>query len=423
LNINILFIKTINHKQIITGYLLIMQLKKNIKMKISYKPLFITILSLSSLLLLSCNEPKNDNKNESATVKQLKHSDDLLIVSKKQFEHNKMQLGKVSVDTFFSKITAQGALDVPPSNKAVVSSYMSGKIKNIKFIVGDKVRKGQLLVQITDPDYIQLQQDYLKAKDNWEFARKEYERQQQLAAQKVVSQKKLQQAKRQYLNAKANYNALKQQLFLLHINPVNVENGKMTATINLYAPISGYISKLFVTEGSAVNENDKIMEIINNDHMHLELRVFEKNIMKVKAGQPIIYTVPGVEKRKYTGYVKLIGREIDPETRSILVHGHLNEPHPQFIAGMYIEAQIAIGKQSGLAVPASAVIKDGEHSVVLKLVKQDENDYEFKPVDVQTFEEENGKIRIHSGQIKQGDVILAKGGFFLVGAGEGGHSH
>ncbi len=382
--------------------------------------LLVTILSIS-LLSQSCKDKTNEQAtaqpHKTAASKQL---DNMLTVTKQQFKMNDMQLGKVGIDTFYQTITAQGALDVPPSNKAVVSSYMPGKIKNIKLIAGDKVRKGQILAQITNPDYIKLQQDFLKAKEDLQFAKNEYERQKQLAAEKVVSQKKLQAAERQFLNAKANYNALKEQLLMLHISPVNVQNGRMTATINLYAPINGYVSKLYVTEGSAVNENDKIMEIINNDHMHLELRVFEKNIMKVKKGQSITYTIPGVEDKTYQGYVKLIGREIDPETRSILVHGHLKEPHPRFIAGMYIEAKIAVGKQPGLSVPANAVIKDGDEHFILKLIKQDDNNYVFKNIPVKTYEEQNGKIRIQSSELKDGDPILTKGGFFLLGGNGGG---
>ena len=375
--------------------------------------------------LVSACEQKQEAENQQTTQEIQTAEKDIIVISRAQFEANEMELGTVKTDTFYQKITAQGVLDVPPSHKAVVSSYLPGKVKNVRLIVGDKVRKGQLLVQISNPDYIKLQEDYLQAKEEAAYLKQEYKRQKQLAAEKVVAEKKRQNARRKYQNAVARLQALKEQLRLLHIRPEAVENGNLTATIQLYAPISGYISKLYVTEGSAVEASDKIMEIINNEHTHLELKVFEKDIMKLKKGQKITYQVPGIKEQTYSGYVKLTGREIDPETRSVLVHGHLNEPHPKFIAGMYIEANIHVGEMTGLAVPATAIVKDADKAFVLKLVQKDEQDYELMKVPVHILDEEKELVHIEAGQVQPGDTILTKGGFFLVGTGGkgGGHSH
>ncbi len=381
------------------------------------------LLSILAGFSISCQEKTKPQITETADEHQDDDNQDIITVSKEQFKANAMQIGQVAIDTFYQKVTAQGMLDVPPSHKAVVSSFLPGKVKNIKLIVGDKVRKGQLLAQISDPDYIKIQQDYIQAKENLDYQKQEYNRQKALAKEGVSSQKKWQETQRQYRTAQVRYYGLLEQLKMLHINPKNVENGKLTATTNIYAPISGYISNLYVTEGSAVGEQDKIMEIINNEHIHLELQVFEKNIMKIKKGQKIIYKVPGLEEQIYNGSVKLIGREINPETRSILVHGHLKEPHPKFIAGIYIEAKILTKQISGLSVADTAIVKDGDEAYVLKLIKTDDEDYEFEKVPVKIIEEDPQKVHIDSKTLSKGDKILAKGGFFLIGGGEGGHEH
>ncbi len=381
------------------------------------------LLSILAGFSISCQEKTKPQITETTDEHQDDGNQDIITVSKEQFKANAMQIGQVAIDTFYQKVTAQGMLDVPPSHKAVVSSFLPGKVKNIKLIVGDKVRKGQLLAQISDPDYIKIQQDYIQAKENLDYQKQEYNRQKALAKEGVSSQKKWQETQRQYRTAKARYYGLLEQLKMLHINPKNVENGKLTATTNLYAPISGYISNLYVTEGSAVGEQDKIMEIINNEHIHLELQVFEKNIMKIKKGQKIIYKVPGLEEQTYNGSVKLIGREINPETRSILVHGHLKEPHPKFIAGIYIEAKILTKQMPGLSVADTAIVKDGDEVYVLKLIKTDDKDFEFEKVPVKIIEENAQKVHIDSKTLSKGDKILDKGGFFLIGGGEGGHEH
>jgi len=381
------------------------------------------LLSILTGLSISCQEKPKQQVTETNNEQQDNDHKDIIVISKKQFKANDMTIGQVVIDTFYQKVTAQGVLDVPPSNKAVVSSFLPGKVKNIKLIVGDKVRKGQLLAQISDPEYLKIQQDYIQAKENLDYQKQEYNRQKELAKEGVTSQKKWQETQRQYRTAKARYYGLLEQLKMLRINPKNVENGILSATTNIYAPISGYISNLYVTEGSAVGEQDKIMEIINNNHIHLELQVFEKNIMKIKKGQTIIYKVPGLEEQTYKGYVKLIGREINPDTRSILVHGHLEETHPKFIAGIYIEAKILTKQFPGLSVPDTAIIKDSDEVYVLKLIKMDDEDYEFVKVPVKIVEENTQKIHIDSKTLSKGDKILSKGGFFLIGGGEGGHEH
>ncbi len=380
------------------------------------------LLTILTGLSISCQEKDTQQVKDATVAQQDEANHNKIIISKQQFEANNMAIGQIAIDTFYQKVTAQGMLDVPPSHKAVVSSFLPGKVKNIKIIPGDKVRKGQLLAQITDPNYIKIQQDYIQAKENLAYQKEEYNRQKELAKEGVSSQKKWQDTQRQYRTAKARYYGLLEQLKMLHINPKNVENGILSATTNLYAPIGGYISKLYVTEGSAVAEQDKIMEIINNDHIHLELQVFEKNIMKIQKGQKITYNVPGLEDQIYKGYVKLIGHEINPETRSILVHGHLEEPHPRFIAGLYVEAKIMTKQIPGLSVPDTAIIKDGNQVFILKLIENTDKTYEFVKIPVKIIEENNQKIQIESPKLKKGDEILTKGGFFLVGGGgEGDH--
>ncbi len=79
---------------------------------------------------------------------------------------------------------------------------------------------------------------------------------------------------------------------MLNINPSSVEKGIITSTINLYSPIEGYITKVNISNGVYVSPTDAIMEIVDTDHIHLELSVFEKDILNIPmvAGQDILIT-------------------------------------------------------------------------------------------------------------------------------------
>ncbi len=380
-------------------------MKKNI--------LFIAIFALAGLY--SCSSQPGKDKKSEPEKEQAKTNQNSFFISEKQLKDSGMELAKIKTDTFHYEVSAQGYLDVPPSNKAIISSFMPGKAENVHLLSGDFVKKGELLLDISNPQFLLMQQNYLKSKEDLNYLKKEYERQKSLAADSISSQKKLQQSRNAYLNTLANYTTLRQQLMLLHFNIKEIEKGNFSALSPVYAPISGYITRLNITRGSHINPSDVIMEIIDDSHIHLELKVFEKDVLKLQKGQPIEFSIPDMGTEIFHGYVHLIGKKIDPESRTVLVHGHLSGNHPTFVTGMYVEAKILTGSFQGLAVPTTAIIKQEENYFILRLVKQDKNGYKFEKVQVIPGLVKGNKTQVKGNRtLKPGQVILGKGAFFLI---------
>ncbi len=378
--------------------------------------LYIALLALATLN--ACNTATTGNdKNKTETVEKQKEetSPKRFSITRKQLKDSGMELTEIKADTFHYEVSAQGYLDVPPSNKAIISSFMAGKIEGIHLLVGDQVKKGELLLKISNPDFLVIQQKYLKAKEDLAYLKQEYNRQKSLAADSITSQKKLQKSRNTYLNTLANYQTLKQQLTLLHFNLKEVEKGHFSAFSPVYAPISGYITMLKVTRGSHVNPSDIIMEIIDDSHIHLELKVFEKDVLKLKANQPIEFKIPDMGTETFHGMVHLIGKKIDAKSRTVLVHGHLRGNHPAFITGMYVEAKILTGSFMGLSVPTTAIIKQEENYFILRMTKKDANGYTFEKVQVipGLVKGKNTQIK-GNASLKAGQVILGNGAFFLI---------
>ncbi|GAA6765666.1 hypothetical protein AAFH68_16020 [Flavobacterium sp. CGRL1] len=78
----------------------------------------------------------------------------------------------------------QGTVTVPPKSVVSVSIPLGGYIKKTDLMAGMHVRKGQLLAVVEDMQYIQLQQDYLTAKEKYQLSQSEYNRQKELNAKK-----------------------------------------------------------------------------------------------------------------------------------------------------------------------------------------------------------------------------------------------
>jgi membrane fusion protein, heavy metal efflux system len=213
---------------------------------------------------------KNSENNQEALL-EVPIASNELVISKPQFEGEKMALGKLETRTFNETIKTSGLIDVPPHNKASISSFVGGYITKTPLLIGDKVKKGQMLITLENPEYVEIQQQYLEVSEQIAYLQSEFSRQKTLFDEKITSQKNYLKAESSYKSTLALYNGLRKKLSMLNINPATVEQGNITSTINLYAPIDGYVTKVNASNGLYISPSDIVMEIVDTDHIHLEL--------------------------------------------------------------------------------------------------------------------------------------------------------
>jgi len=341
------------------------------------KKLIYSLIILQLIVFSSCGE----KKIEDAGSAENEVLNDLITITKEQFNNSEMALGSITEKPFPVTIQANGMIDVPPENRAVVSASMGGYIKNTPLIIGDKVTKGQRLVTIENPEFVTLQQSYMEVKQELTYLSAEYERQQKLKEENITSQKSSLKAESEFKTANARHNGLKKQLTMLNISPAQVEQGNISSLVSIYSPINGSITQMNVTRGTYVSPASPILEIIDSDHMHLELSVFEKDIMAIKKGQKISFRIPEASDNTFAAEVHLIGTTIN-ENRTIKVHGHLEDEEANFLTGMFVDAEIAVSSTLTKSLPSEAIVEQGENFYVLKLENQGSSGFEFKKIEV-----------------------------------------
>lgn len=369
-------------------------------------------LGLMFISIYSCGEKKNTDN----TTADTEASDGNITVTKEQFDNSKMTLGKIEEKAFPISIPTNGMIDVPPENRAVVTAMMGGYIKKTPLLIGDSVKKGQLLVTIENPEFVRLQQAYMEVKQQLVYLKSEYDRQKTLREENITSQKSFLKAESEFKTANAQYNGLKKQLTMLNISPAQVEQGNISAIATIFAPINGSITKMNVTKGTYVSPATAILEIIDNDHIHLELSVFEKDIMKIKKGQPIRFRIPEASEETFEAEVYLIGTSI-AENRTIKVHGHLHEERKNnFLTGMFVNAEIVTENTSSKAIDASAVVEQEGKYFVLRTTATPNTEYTFEKVEVQIGNTSDGFTQIiNTTAFSDTDSFLTKGAFDLLG--------
>ena len=198
--------------------------------------------------------------------------------------------------------------------------------------------------------------------------------------------------------------------------PNNVTAENITSSINLYAPISGYITRVNVVKGKFAEPTDVIFEIIKTNHLHLELKVYEKDILKVKKGQQIAFRIPETETENYTGEVFLVGKTIEEADRTVTVHCHITEETEiPLVAGMYIEADIFVDTYEKFCLPVDAFLREESKYYVFVNTETDEDGYTFVKTHVGVGEINENCVEIvgKSRQQLEGKKVLIEGAFNL----------
>ena len=408
-------------------------------MNLTIKNIFLIILL--SVITFACSK---EDSSEQGVEEHHEEEENVIELTQGQIKTGGVSMGKIEEKQISGTIKVNGKLDVPPQQLVSISAPLGGFLKNTKLLQGSRVKKGEVIATIENLDFIQLQQDYLEAKNNFEFAKADYERQESLAKENVNSQKTLQQAKSSYATWQAKYNGLREKLNVLKINASSVEGGNITSTINLYSPINGYVTEINVNIGKFVNPSDVLFEIVDTEHLHAELIIFEKDVPKVKTGQRVRFTLAN-ESKERMATVYLIGREIS-EDRTIQIHCHIDIEDKDLLPGMYLSAVVETGGQKVPALPEQAVIDYQGKKYVFVATEAEGHEHEqngnegeaehqeegqhFEMMEVEIGNSELGFTEITGneiGKLKTASIVVS-GAYSILSKmknseEEGGHAH
>ncbi|MBI1222650.1 MAG: HlyD family efflux transporter periplasmic adaptor subunit [Bacteroidetes bacterium] len=310
----------------------------------------LSLLYLSSILLLACNNTSTPVAEDVAQINPDKNSFEL---SDKALQ----TIGLVADVPKFSEITGEidvnGMLDIPPDQNVSYSLPYSGKITQIPLINGMKIKKGKLLFEIENPVFLDMQEQFLRNKSDLETARLNYQRQAELAKDKINAQKDLEDAKNQLQQLEAAYESSKEKLELLNYNPATLTAENLSPKTRFYSDKDYWVKMVHVNMGTFVQSGNLIVELLDLSHLHLELKVFEKDLNKLYIGQKIQFRLQHEEQIR-SASIYLIGKSIDAE-RTVQVHGHLDSDEGNLLPGIFIHASILIAGDSSWWLPSSAL--------------------------------------------------------------------
>ncbi len=391
-------------------------------------------------LLTACNEsPKKelDHNEEHTTTGEGSHAEEgghkeeegVVEISKEQAETIGLEVGLIKKRSIGNNIKVTGILELFPQDRATVSPFVGGNINSIKVIEGDRVRKGEVLAYLQHPDIISMQQELQEKNDELIFLEQDFERKKILYDKGVSSGKEFQMAQSKFRSTTSSVNGLRSKLRLLGLDVSKVVDGEIYSSIPMISPINGFVDDVMISIGDYVAPQSKMFAISDNSKIHLDLKIYEKDINKVREGQQIYFTVASKPNEILEAKVHSIGKTFETNPKALHVHADIDNKGRHLLPGMYVEGRIVQGKKMVFAVPEEAIIKDAGRAFIFVLDNSDTDDgmMKYKMVTVSTGLEDLGFVEISLREkLKKDTKVVTKGAYVLSSEmikGELRHDH
>lgn len=341
---------------------------------------------------------KSNSHNEHAHEEHEEEGLGPVHLSTSKFNSLGIKVDSMPTRSISGVVDVNGRLAVFPQHKAVVTAILGANITSIKVIEGEKVKKGQVLAYLSHPNLTNLQTAYIRAYSQMQYLRKEFDRQKRLYDEGVGAGKTYQQTKADYQAIKGEVKGFEAQLKQLSMNVEKIKDGNIYVNVPVVSPIDGNIEKVLVQIGQFVDAQAEILGIINIDHVHADLMIFEKDVYKIREGQKVSFTVESVPGKNLTATISAVGKNFEQNPRIVHVHAEIDQKEPLLIPGMYINGRIYTESSLVKALPEEAIIVEEGKSYIFKAEVHREDgkmEWEFTPVEIRTGASDEGWVEIN----------------------------
>jgi membrane fusion protein (multidrug efflux system) len=296
---------------------------------------------------------------------------------------------KVETQTLVDETQAVGSLR--SRQGVMLRPEVGGRVKEIFFNDGQRVRKGQVMVQFED----QLQQAQLsQAKAEMSIAEANHKRNQELVAQNFISKR-----------------SLDESGAALEVNRAKLALADATLQrLKVLAPFDGITGLKQVNVGDYLKDGADIVNVEDLEAVLLDFRLPERFQAKIRSGQKAQLTVDALPGRPFTAIVQAVDPLIEANGRSVGVRGCIDNRQQQLRPGMFARVNAVFGsRENAMVIPEEAIIPQGGRTFVVKVVAGEKPDSLMSErVVVKTGLRLPGKVEILEG-LAAGDTVVTAG--------------
>jgi cobalt-zinc-cadmium efflux system membrane fusion protein len=319
------------------------------------------------------------------------------------------------------EVSVLGELAADQGRYAEVAPPTDGQILSVLADVNAAVRRGDPLAQLRSPELGRARAELQSAEARLEVARQLLDRKRTLATERIVAVREVQEAEAAHRAAEAEVRAATAGLRAL-----GIEGDTDTAGSLFYvrSPIDGRVIDRQAILGQFANASSRLFTIADLSRIWLIAQVFERDAVGLRVGSVAHVFMAALPGQEFDGRITQIGRQVDPESRTVPVRVDMANADGILRPGMSATARLEITGRTRtiLAVPAAALQRVGEEW--LAFVPRSPQEIEMRPVG--RGRDLGAEVEVLSG-LQAGETVVVEGAFLLKAEAEsrrgGGDEH
>jgi cobalt-zinc-cadmium efflux system membrane fusion protein len=214
-----------------------------------------------------------------------------------------------------------------------------------------------------------------------------------------------------YKTQKIALSALAEKLKLINIDPEKLSESNLSRSVNVYSSIDGFVSKVNVNIGKYVNPSDVLFELINPSDIHLNLKVFEKDLDKLSIGQKLVAFNNNQPDKKHPCEIILISQELSLD-RSAEVHCHFEDYDKTLLPGMYMNAEVEIKMNNTQSINDDAIVSHEGKDFIF--ISKGNKQFEMLEIKKGSTETNFTEVITLDGKDLSGFEVVTKGAYSLL---------
>jgi membrane fusion protein, heavy metal efflux system len=333
----------------------------------------------------------------------------LFTVPQDQMSH--IQIVTIATAPLTRTLRLSGQVSYNGFNTTPVITAVGGPVSRVLAYPGQHVTAGEPLLEISSPDYSLLRATYLKSRDAYKLADKNYKRAQDLFSHHAIAEQDLLQAESNRTQAQADMTSSGQALRILGISdPESLVNGPATADIPLRAPIAGEVVERDCSPGQLLQASTTQCFVISDmSTVWVLVNVYQNQVAYVHVGDAVTVQTDSYPT-VFRGRISYISPALDPNTRTLQARIITENPGEKLKNQMYVFATVT-GQTipKAVTVPVSSVLRNSENQPFV-YIQTGGNQFGRRMVDI--GETQKDRIEILSG-LSPGEKIVADGSLFL----------
>lgn len=313
---------------------------------------------------------------------------------------------------FREMLRVPASASVDETRVARIGASVTGRITDLKAIVGQNVQRGQTLATLNSTELSTAQLSFLKAYSAKILAERAAQRATQLFEADVIGAAELQRRETELAQAQAEMSAAHDQLVVLGMSETGIRKLEESRTVNsqsfVVASITGSVIERTVAQGQVVQPADAVFTVADLSRLWVQAEIPEKQADLVKLGDTVRVQIPALGNREIAGRLVFISATVNPETRTVTARTEVDNRDRSIRPAMLATMLIQDHPKPRPVVPVDAVVREDNRDHVF--VQKGEHKYRLVPV---TLGAEFGGQRPVLDGVKPNEIIVTDGAFHL----------